>query len=80
MIVIRNERRTILLPLASQRINNSRPDAERRLRARLRQGPQSHWVVALAATGQLGMAAARQIRLAQAASSFGVGGAAWGQR
>ena len=35
-----------------------------RLRARLHHGPQSHQVIALAATGQLGMAAAGQIRLA----------------
>ena len=36
----------------------------RRLRARLHHGPQSHQVIVLAATGQLGMAAAGQIPLA----------------
>ncbi len=38
--------------------------AERRLRARLHHGPLSHQVIALAATGQLHMADAEQIRLA----------------
>lgn len=38
--------------------------SDRRLRARLHQGPLSHQVIELAATGQLGMAAAGQIRLA----------------
>ena len=37
---------------------------KRRLRARLHHGPLSHQVIALAATGQLDMAAAGQIRLA----------------
>ena len=37
---------------------------ERRLRARLHHGLLSHQVIALAATGQFGMAAAGQIRLA----------------
>jgi hypothetical protein len=36
----------------------------RRLRARLHNGPLSHQVIALAATGQVGMAAAGRIRLA----------------
>ena len=35
-----------------------------RLRARLHHGPLSHQIITLAATGQLGMAAAGQIRLA----------------
>ena len=43
-----------------------KPDqsADRRLRARVHHGPLSHQVIALAATGQLDIAAAGQIRLA----------------
>jgi hypothetical protein len=42
----------------------------RRLRARLHHGPLSHQVIALAATGQLDMAAAGQIRLAVVKSAY----------
>ena len=43
---------------------DSRCRAQRRLRARFHHGPLSHQVMAMAATGQLGMAAGGQIRLA----------------
>ena len=42
----------------------TRPQVHRRLRVRLHHGPLSHQVIELAATGQLGIAAAGQIRLA----------------
>jgi len=44
---------------------------ERRLRARLHHGPLSHQVIALAATEQVDMAAAGQIRLA-VVSAYGL--------
>lgn len=59
-----------LLPRSPVRVHECGPiwsrhfRAERLLPARLHHGPQSHQVIALAATGQLGMAAAGQIRLA----------------
>jgi hypothetical protein len=55
---------------------------DRRLRARLHHGPLSHQVIALAATGQLGTAAAGQIRLADVTgqpSMLGPGGCCWNQ-
>jgi hypothetical protein len=45
-------------------VKASAAHAERRLRARLHQGPLSHQVIELAATEQLGMPAAGRIRLA----------------
>jgi hypothetical protein len=45
-------------------LGNKAAEQIRRLRERVHHGPQSHRVIALAATGQLGMAAAGQIRLA----------------
>ena len=49
---------------ATSRASHRPQRTERRLRARLHHGPLSHQVIALAATGQLDMAAAGQIRLA----------------
>jgi hypothetical protein len=53
-------------------------DIERRLRARLHHGQQSHEVIASATTGQLGMAAAGQIQLAVVSAAAGDRDSAYG--
>ena len=57
-------RRTSRYARTSPKRGRSDTTAERRLRARLHHARQSHEVIALAAAGQLGMAAAGPIRLA----------------
>jgi hypothetical protein len=53
-----------VLHRAEQSLGRGSARTERRLRARLHHGWQSHRVITLTVTGQLGMAAPGQIRLA----------------
>jgi len=56
----------------------NRMQNERRLRARLHHGQQSHQVIAPTTTGQLGMAAAGQIQLAVVSAAAGDRDSAYG--